>query len=187
MGNTLKDYAKLVIKGMPLDSLKPHPQNPRIHPDPGSFEWESLRKSLENVYFDPLVWNKRNEMLVSGHLRKKVFQSMGIVKADCVIIDVDEKTHIALLMRANNQSGEFESSAVTKLLKQLQKVDYDTDITGFAERQLVQFLAAAKKQMDEVKITSRFEVVVECKNEKEQQQVYEQLIDEGRTVRLLTT
>ncbi len=179
-------HAKLTVKTLKLADLKPHHKNPRIHPDPGSYEWESLKASLANVYFDPLVVNARNNhTMVSGHLRKKILEEMGVVRADCVVVDVDEQTHLALLLRANNPSGEFDNAAVTKLLKELERQDFDINLTGFGEKQIVQFLAANKKAQDE-QVTPRFEVVVECKNERQQQKLYERFIGEMLTVRLQT-
>lgn len=47
--------ASLKIERLPLIKLKPHPRNPRIHPEKGTPAWEALRKSLEADYFDPIV------------------------------------------------------------------------------------------------------------------------------------
>lgn len=35
---------------LPLAELKPHPANPRKHPDPGSREWSVLEGSLKDDY-----------------------------------------------------------------------------------------------------------------------------------------
>ena len=49
--------AGLTVARMKLSDLVPHPQNPRHHPEPGSPAWESLKKSLEHDFFDPLIAN----------------------------------------------------------------------------------------------------------------------------------
>jgi hypothetical protein len=142
-------HAKLDVQTLPLKQLLPHPQNPRVHPEPDSPEWAQLRKSLINVYFDPLVWNKRNGLLVSGHLRRKVLDAMGVTKADVVVIDVDEDAHLALLMAANNQHGEFNFQLVADIMKGLQERGYDLDLTGFNAETLGQLSDGTHPGMDE--------------------------------------
>jgi len=70
--------------------MKPHPRNPREHPKPGSPVWRVLKKSVEHDYFDPILWNERNGCLVSGHFRRKVMESIGIVEIDVSVVDHDE-------------------------------------------------------------------------------------------------
>ena len=111
--------AKLIVERKPLADLRPHPNNPRFHPDPGSPDWNALKASLTNDYFDPVVWNKRNRKLVSGHLRVKVLASMGYTAADAVIVDYDERTHVARMIAANRAVGEDDKASLAALLGQM--------------------------------------------------------------------
>jgi len=104
--------AGLQIERIALGEMKPHPKNPRKHPRPGSPAWEVLRKSLDRDYFDPLVLNRRNGMLVSGHLRHRVMVEMGFTHADVSVVDYDEPLHLARLIAANNPLGEFLKEAL---------------------------------------------------------------------------
>lgn len=47
--------ASLTIEARNLTDLKPHPKNPRKHPEPGSKAWATLESSMKHDYFDPLV------------------------------------------------------------------------------------------------------------------------------------
>jgi hypothetical protein len=123
--------AGLTIERMQLKQLKPHPRNPRRHPKAGSPEWNVLEASLQHDYFDPLVWNKRNGMLVSGHLRTKVFKHLGFTHADVVVVDYDEPTHLARLMAANKSIGEDDLPQVAGLLSELQSSGFNLDLAGF--------------------------------------------------------
>ncbi len=38
-------HAKLKVETVPLDRMKPHPRNPRSHPEPGSTAWETMKQS----------------------------------------------------------------------------------------------------------------------------------------------
>lgn len=128
--------ATLRVERVALADLIPHPRNPRVHPAPGTPQWEALTASLAHDYFDPLVVNVRpgpnHMMLVSGHLRHKVLVASGYTHADVSVVDYDEATHLARLLAANHQQGDDLASAVQALVVELEEHHLDTDLTGFA-------------------------------------------------------
>ena len=123
--------AGLAVERVAISKLKPHPKNPRTHPKLGSPEWNVLEASLKHDYFDPLVWNKRNGMLVSGHLRTKVFKHLGYTQADVVVVDYDENTHLARLIAANKDAGVNDDSRLLELFSNLTSGGFDLSLTGF--------------------------------------------------------
>jgi DNA modification methylase len=131
--------ATLTVKRLPIAKLKPHPRNPRKHPEPGSAEWLTLKKSLESDYFDPIVLNKRNGLLVSGHLRTKILAESGYTEADCVIVDWTEPVHLARMIAANKVNGENDDQALAEIFKELTADDIDLDLTGFTAEELSDF------------------------------------------------
>ena len=129
---TPETVAKLNVERKKITALKPHPKNPRKHPKSGSPGWEVLKKSLEHDYFDPLVWNSRNGLLVSGHLRRKVFTEMGVKEADVVVVDYDEPTHLARMIAANKGIGEDDAGLLAKVFHELGAIeDFDFSLAGF--------------------------------------------------------
>ena len=123
--------ASLTVERLLISNLCPHPKNPRHHPKPGTAAWNIIKKSLEHDYFDPIVWNRRNGCLVSGHLRRKVLEASGYTEADCVVVDYDEPTHIARMMSANKMQGEDDLAALKELIIELDTGAFDLDLTGF--------------------------------------------------------
>ncbi|HOW67941.1 MAG TPA: hypothetical protein P5186_16240 [Candidatus Paceibacterota bacterium] len=132
----MRKELKLTVKHLNIEQLKPHPKNPRIHPEPGSAEWESLKASLEHDYFDPIVWNERNECLVSGHLRAKVLEAEGVQSVDAVVVDYDEPTHEARMIAANQQVGSFDDGLLAELLANCQQ----PALAGMTDAQLAAVL-----------------------------------------------
>ncbi len=127
----------LTVKRLRIAQLVPHPKNPRVHPAPGSPEWEVMKASLAHDYFDPVVWNKRNGMLVSGHLRSKVMEAEGVQLVDAVIVDYDESTHVARMIAANNNIGRDDGKALAELLGQLTAgADVAMALTGYTDTDL---------------------------------------------------
>jgi hypothetical protein len=140
--------ATLIVERLPLTVLKPHPRNPRNHPVKGSPEWATLRASLESDYFDPIVWNKRNGLLVSGHLRVKVLTDAGYTEADVVVKDYDEPTHLARMLAANKLIGQNDDEAVKDLLQELDTGAFSMALSGYTSAELEKMLGVSFSQGD---------------------------------------
>jgi DNA modification methylase len=113
-------------KSAPLAEINhPHPKNPRVIPDADSEEVRTLDASLEHDYFDPLIWNKRNRMWVSGHVRAWRMTALGFTHADVVVVDYDEETHLARMLAANAHSGKNDEDKLDALLASLRDASVD--------------------------------------------------------------
>lgn len=141
--------AALTVKRLALADLKPHPRNPRRHPESGSPQWAALKTSLEHDYYDPLVWNVRNGMLVSGHLRTKVLKESGFTEADCVVVDYDEQTHIARMISANKGAGEDDYPSLKDLLQEIDTGELDMALSGFTEEMLSSMMCETHHEQDQ--------------------------------------
>jgi hypothetical protein len=180
--------ASLKVETLPLSSLKPHPRNPRKHPEKDSPEWKVLETSLKHDYFDPIVWNMRNGQLVSGHLRTKVLSSMGFESADVVVVDYDEPTHIARLMAANKAIGENDLPKMQELFGELKTVDgFDMAVAGFTLPEIKKIENFNKfSREDSFSLNSMYEVIAECDDEIHQQEIFNMLTEKGVKCRLIT-
>lgn len=123
-----------------MADLRPHPRNPREHPEPGTEAWEKLKRSLADAYFDPLVWNRRNGLLVSGHLRRKVLLELGFTHADVVVVDWDEPKHLANMLRANQEAGKDDRAGLRTILQELQLGGAELALTGLPDVELAKLL-----------------------------------------------
>lgn len=143
MPTTKPKKAKVRKLRKPISQLKPHPRNEEIrtHPPQGSEEWEALKASLEHDYFDPIVLNLTNGFLVSGHLRTKILEEMGVKKVDVVVVEYDEPTHLARMIAANKYSGNMVKAGMGTLFEELnQKEEFDLQVTGFALPEMAKFI-----------------------------------------------
>lgn len=132
--------ASLNVKRRRLADLKPHPQNPRTHPEEGSPAWEVLKRSLDFDYFDGLILNERNGYLVAGHFRLKVMLTMGFIEADVIIVDYDDKVHHARMSAANVLLGEFDELILASLAKEIDEAGLDSAIAGLTEKAMLALL-----------------------------------------------
>lgn len=141
-------HAGLTVKRVRLAQTKPHPDNPRIHPPKGSAEYERLKASLADEYFDPLVWNKRNGLMVSGHYRRTVLIDEGFESADMVVVDWDEKSHKARMISANELLGHYDEA---KLLALVKDGGLDPDLMGMTDERIAAILANSAPPEDKAK------------------------------------
>lgn len=122
----LEKIAAINIVRMALvDVNHPHPKNPREIPAADSEEIRVLDASLDHDYFDPVVWNSRNGLLVSGHVRVPRLIALGFTHADVSVVDYDDATHEARLLAGNDHSGRNDDDKLATLLTSLRESQVD--------------------------------------------------------------
>ncbi len=123
--------ATVRIQRHSLNAELAHPKNPRILPEKGSPEWESLSKSLDNDYFDPMVLNLTNMKLVSGHVRMAILMDKGYSSADFSVVNMTESRHVAAMIAANRHGGKDDDGMLADLLADLTQAEVEsTGIMG---------------------------------------------------------
>ena len=127
---------KLNMQSIPIDMIVPNPLNPRIELTSGMPLFEKLKNSIEHFdYIDPIVWNQRTGMIVSGHQRLSVIktiadeQSIPLTEIECIVVDMDEDTQNAFMVAINKITGLWD---MAKLQSLFESMDDDTlSYTGF--------------------------------------------------------
>jgi len=122
---------------MRVADIRPHPRNPRKHPEPGSKLWEILKRSLARSFFEPLVWNRRNNYLVSGHFRLKVLIAEGYSQVDVSVVDLSEAEHYAVMIAANRTLGEWETDVLKSLARDIDEAGLDAALALFDHKALL--------------------------------------------------
>lgn len=154
-----------------------------------------IAESLQtNGQFKPIVVNrgtktgKPNEVLAGNHTLMAAL-SLGWVFIDAVYVDVDRE-HAVRIVLADNQTSDVATNEASALIDLIQELP-DLFGTGFTQEDLDVLLSAADAgggfgpPPDEPYI-SRWEIVVECDDENEQEELYDRLKAEGLRVRLLS-
>lgn len=115
--------------------LIPASYNPRADLQPGSREYEDLKKSIQKYgYCDPIIFNERTGRVVGGHQRLKVLQEMGNETVDVSVVDLDETQEKQLNTALNKISGKWDNVKLSELMKELSNVD---DLfTGFSDDEM---------------------------------------------------
>ena len=173
------------LRRVRADALRPNPRNWRGHPPA---QQEALRGVLSEIGFAGALLAREltdgSLEIIDGHLRA---ETVADALVPVLVLDVNEA-------EANKLLATFDTigAAATLDYESLNALVVDIDFASLPLRRMVDGLAKPltlaaesksrgerEKQLDEV-----FQVVVECENEAEQQDVYERLVAEGFACKL---
>jgi DNA modification methylase len=139
-----------IVKVDPL-TLNFAKYNPRKDLKAGDKEYEKLKKSIQTFgYVDPIIVNKRNNVVVGGHQRLKVLIDLGYDEIDVVYVDLDDKDEKALNIGLNKISGDWDAEKLEDLLRELNNDEsYDVTLTGFDLDELDTLFSGAAADLDQ--------------------------------------
>ena len=112
---------------VPIGQLKAHPKNPNLG------DVAAIAESLaEFGQYRPVVANLRNGQIVAGHHTWLGARKLGWEEVSVVWIDVDEQTHLRIMV-ADNRLSDLRQTDETLLDQILQSIKGVTVGTGFTE------------------------------------------------------
>lgn len=122
------------------------PYNPRSIQD---HDLDALRRSLR--YFgtvEPIVVNRRSGRIVGGHQRVKAAMAEEIESLPVVYVDLDDPSEKQLNLALNRIHGEWDEAKLEVLLRELETLGADLDLTGFAEAEIEALLRGDDQPVD---------------------------------------
>lgn len=169
--------------------LRPNPRNWRTHPPA---QQDALRGLLADVgYADALLTRELEDgtlMLIDGHLRAETTPD-AIVPV--LVLDVDEEEAGKILLTLDPLAGLATTDDT-----QLQLLLSEVETTNESVRQFMDDIARKYAANDplpldvhnrpEIVVPQSYQVVVECRDEDDQQNIYERMRSEGYRCRVLT-
>lgn len=169
--------------------LQPNPRNWRLHPPA---QHDALRGVLAEVgYADALLARELPDgslMLIDGHLRAETTPDSVV---PVLVLDVDEHEADKILLTHDPLAGMAEASG-DQLHSLLSDVQTDSEAvralfdTLAKEADSADQLLADKADRPEVTVPESYQVVVECRDEQDQEAVFERMRSEGYRCRVLT-
>ena len=80
---------------------------------------------------EPLIMNKRGNVLIGGHQRLKILRELGHTETDVSIVDLPPEKEKALNLALNKISGEWDMPMLKDILEELDTGEIDIEVTGF--------------------------------------------------------
>ena len=177
---------ELKIEYMALDKLKPYEKNARKHQ---KADLSTIKASISEFGMsDPIgVWGKDN-IIVEGHGRYLACKELGIDEVPVIHLDhlTDEQRRAYAL--AHNKTAEMSEWDMELLTDEAESI-FNIDLSDFgfdlSEEEEQPTAPTERKDLSD-KVGETYEVIVECVNEIEQEQIYNKLIGDGYSCRVLT-
>lgn len=169
------------------DQLRPHPRNWRTH---GAAQQNAMRGLLAEIgCADALLVRELPDgslQLVDGHLRAEVAADALV---PVLVLDVSDEEALKLLVTLDPLAAM--AGADHELLSGLvAEVETDNDAVRAMLTELLEAPALEDEEgsegRDDVIVPASFQVVVECRDEAQQRDVYQRLHGEGLKCRVLS-
>lgn len=174
---------KLKIEYLPLSEIHTYENNAKLHP---AEQVEQIKESIEQFGFDdPIgIWGPNNT-IVEGHGRyiaatELKMEEVPVIRLD-ELTDEQRKAYTLVHNKLTMNSG-FDFDALQAELDELSEADFDMSDFGFDDMEEED---TEDKDLSDT-INENFSVIVDCKDENEQQILYDDLIDKGYSCRLST-
>lgn len=169
---------------LPVEMVKPNPKNPRIDLKPGMPLYEKLKKSIENFgYADPIIWNEKTGMIVSGHQRFQVMKDIAqkegkeLTTVQVVKVSMDESKQDGFMIAVNKITGLWDEEKLSAILRELDEEDRlntgfdDYEIATLLDDNSIQDFTFDEDNEEESHIhkASGYAVTIVCNNDVEQE------------------
>jgi ParB-like chromosome segregation protein Spo0J len=170
-----------MIQNVPINTVKANPNNPRIIKDD---KFAKLVKSInefpEMLKLRPIVVND-DMVVLGGNMRLKACKEAGLKEIPIIkASELTEQQQKEFIVKDNVGYGEWDWNDLANNWDSEQLIDWGLDIPGFKIEE--------EKEMEDLsdKLKSEFKIEIICRDEAEQEQTYNKLIEQNYECRLLT-
>jgi len=172
------------IKEIEVSKLIPYANNSRTHDDA---QVAQLAASIKEFGFrNPILVDGVG--IIAGHGRLMAARKLGLDKVptiDCSdMTEIQKKAYIIADNKLALNSG-WDSELLKLEITDLQNTDFDLTKLGFSEIELANLFDELKDvQIDDLDYKAAFSIVVDCKDEQEQEKIFNELDQKGYKCRV---
>jgi len=118
------------VKTVKITELKPHPKNPRVHPDSAI---EKLERSIKEFGWTNPILVSADGYILAGHARLKAAEKAGISEVPVIYLPLEGAKAEAYLIADNRLQDEtdWDLPKLKDLLQELDTGEFDLELTGF--------------------------------------------------------
>jgi len=118
------------VKTVKISELKPHPKNPRVHPDSAI---DKLVRSIKEFGWTNPILVSADGYILAGHARLKAAEKAGIEEVPVIYLPLEGAKAEAYLIADNRLQDEtdWDYEKLKDLLQELDTGEFDIELTGF--------------------------------------------------------
>lgn len=167
-------------KEVSISDLKPYERNPRKI---SKESFENLKRSIKEDGYHQRIIANADMTVVGGHQRLKALKEIGIDKVKILLPSeqIPHEDFRRILVRDNLQAGEFDFDMLAN--------DFDVDELidwGMPEDWLPADVNDAPIEDLSSTISTSYKIEIECRDEMEQEEMFNRFQAEGLKCRILT-
>lgn len=173
---------ELNIVYKPIKELKPYKKNAKKH---SKEQVEQIANSIKEFGFTQPVIIDKNNCVVAGHGRILGAKKAGLKQVPTVCLEdlTEEQIKAYRLVDNKLNESEWDYSLLDEELENLTE-DIDMDLFGF---ELEEQQEKETKKKVEFEIKEKYEVHIICKDEKQMEQVFNDVKGYGQECKLVST
>jgi ParB-like chromosome segregation protein Spo0J len=178
------------IEKLEIDKVKLWDKNPRYNDEAA----EKLAKLLKkHGFIDPIIIDQ-DYIVRAGNTRVKAAKLAGIEYIPAIMVNFKNEQAAEAYSIADNKANEWaqwDYLGLKEIIGELDSIDFDLEMTGFDLDEMGDILTYEKEDKklveDEKSLNyeEKFQIVIECKNEEEQEKIFNKLKGEYKC-RILT-
>ena len=173
------------IEKIGIEKLIPYAKNSRTHSDE---QVAQIAASIKEFGFNNPVLIGEDDVIIAGHGRVMAARKIGLMEVPCIrlghLTETQRKAYIIADNRLALNAG-WDVDLLTIELKSLAEENFRLDLLGFDAQELAKmFDEVTEDPLKEESYSEVFNVIVECKDEQEQEKVFNRLDSEGYTCRV---
>ncbi len=175
----IKREIEMQITFMPIDTLIPYHNNPRINID----AVKKVKASIQEFGFkNPILIDDRN-YIIAGHTRLLAARELEIKEIPVIkITDLTDAQRQAYRIADNRvaQESKWDNDLLKLELTDLAMQGFDLESTGFDQDELDKLLNTGSPTiLKDAAYKSQFEIVISCENSQDQEEVLKFMTDRG--------
>jgi ParB-like chromosome segregation protein Spo0J len=169
-----------------IDKLKIDGQNPNKMSEK---QHKALRESILKYGFIVPIITNQDLLIADGEQRWEEAKALGMDKVQVIRLPVEDVDRRLLRQVLNKLKGEHEPIADAEEFQRIIDAGCEEDLKRLlmlSDQSLDRSLKRLQDEGDGVTFRPTWEVVVECENEKQQEETYKKLVEQGLKCRVLT-
>lgn len=180
-----KKKGGLEVEYVPIERLRFYEGNPRKNDE----SVESIIKSIEVFGFvNPILVRRANYEIIAGHTRVKAMQALEQKEVPVIFLDLDETdAHVYNLFDNKSvENTDWDGLKLAEMFAELDELNVDLDLTGFSPDEIKNIVIGPTGIPEEPigdMPESKYAIIIECKNEMEQQELITDFDDRGLNCR----
>lgn len=185
--------AKTQIQYINLNDVIPYANNPRNNDGEAV---DKVASSIKEFGFNvPLVIDKDN-VIITGHTRYKAAKKLKLKEVPCIYAEHLSPAQVKAYRIADNKVSEFSTWNNDMLaieIEQLQELDFDLELTGLEIIEITDLISGDDEEEEPEVSEANFNyqeqygVIVMCEDEEQQEKIYNDLLEQGYTCKVVAT